>query len=61
MSSYEFDFWGRIANLKDAALQNYLATGAAKDAAQISLISNIAQNYVHTATALPNLTLLSKP
>lgn len=46
MSSYEFDFWGRIASLKDAALQSYLATGAAKDAAQISLISSIAQSYV---------------
>ena len=57
MSSYEFDFWGRIANLKDAALQNYLATGAAKDAAQISLISNIAQNYVAYSYSLAQLDL----
>jgi len=57
MSSYEFDFWGRIASLKDAALQNYLATTAAKDAAQISLISNIAQNYVAYSYSLAQLQL----
>lgn len=57
MSSYEFDFWGRIANLKDAALQDYLATGAAKDAAQISLISNIAQSYVNYSYNLAQLNL----
>lgn len=57
MSSYELDFWGRIASLKDAALQSYLATGAAKDAAQISLISNIAQNYVAYSYNLAQLNL----
>ncbi|WP_290003278.1 TolC family protein [Faucicola atlantae] len=46
LASYEFDFWGRIASLKEAALQDFLATAAAKDAVQISLISNIAQSYV---------------
>lgn len=57
MSSYELDFWGRIASLKDAALQSYLATGAARDAAQISLISNIAQNYVAYSYNLAQLRL----
>lgn len=57
LSSYEFDFWGRIANLKDAALQNFLATGAAKDAAQISLVSQIAQNYVAYSYNLAQLKL----
>ena len=57
MSSYEFDFWGRIASLKDAAVQNYLATTAAKDAAQISLISNIAQSYVAYSYSLAQLQL----
>ena len=46
MSSYEFDFWGKIANQKESALQSYFATGAAKDTAQISLISSITQSYV---------------
>ncbi len=57
MSSYEFDFWGRISSLKEAALQNFLATSAAKDAAQISLISNIAQNYVAYSYNLAQLRL----
>lgn len=57
MSSYEFDFWGRIASLKEAALQNFLASTAAKDAAQISLISNIAQNYVAYSYNLAQLKL----
>ena len=43
MSSYEFDFWGRIASLKDAA--------------QISLISNIAQSYVAYSYNLAQLQL----
>lgn len=52
MSSYEIDFWGKVANAKDAALYNYLATNSAKDAVQISLISNIAQSYVNLSYAL---------
>lgn len=47
MSSYELDFWGKIANLKEQALQNYLSTTAAKDTAQVSLIANIAKSYVN--------------
>ena len=52
MSSYELDFWGKVANSKEAALHDFLATNAAKDAAQISLISNIAQTYVNLSYAL---------
>ena len=29
MASWELDFWGRVRSLKDAALQNYLASDAA--------------------------------
>ncbi|WFF37879.1 efflux transporter outer membrane subunit [Moraxella nasibovis] len=52
MSSYELDLWGKVANAKDAALHNYLATNAAKDTVQISLISGIAQSYVNLSYAL---------
>lgn len=51
LASYEFDFWGKIANLKEQALQEYLGTTAAKDAAQISLISSVAQAYVNLSYA----------
>lgn len=57
MASYEFDFWGKISSLKDQALQNYLATSAAKDSAQISLISNIAQSYTNLSYSMAQLAL----
>lgn len=57
MANYEFDFWGKISSLKDQALQNYLATAAAKDSAQISLISNIAQSYANLSYGMAQLQL----
>ena len=57
LASYELDFWGRIDSLKDQALQNFLATTAAKDATQISLISNIAQSYANLSYGLAQLRL----
>ena len=57
LASYELDFWGRIASLKDQALQSFLATTAAKDATQISLISNIAQSYANLSYSLAQLKL----
>jgi len=57
LASYELDFWGRISSLKDQALQSFLATTAAKDATQISLISNIAQSYANLSYSLAQLQL----
>lgn len=57
LANYEFDFWGKISSLKDQALQNYLATSAAKDSAQISLISNIAQSYANLSYSKAQLAL----
>ena len=57
LANYELDFWGKISSLKDQALQNYLATTAAKDATQISLISNIAQSYANFSYSLAQLQL----
>lgn len=45
ISSWELDFFGRIRNLKRAALENYLATEEARRSFQISLISSVAQAY----------------
>lgn len=52
MASYELDLWGKIANAKEAALHQYLASNAAKDTVQISLIASIAQSYVNLSYAL---------
>ncbi|WP_211460723.1 efflux transporter outer membrane subunit [Collimonas silvisoli] len=46
MTSFELDFFGRIRSLKDAALASYLATEEARQSAQISLVSQVAQAYL---------------
>ncbi|AMD47855.1 RND transporter [Bordetella holmesii F627] len=46
MAAWELDFWGRVRNLKDAALEQYLATDAAQRAATLSLISEVADGYL---------------
>ncbi|MYN13908.1 efflux transporter outer membrane subunit [Pusillimonas sp. TS35] len=42
LTSWEIDFWGRIRNLKDAALDDWLATDAARQSVQIALIRQVA-------------------
>ncbi|WP_233867626.1 efflux transporter outer membrane subunit [Paraburkholderia adhaesiva] len=46
IASWELDFWGRVANLRDVALQNYLATDAARQAATLTLIDQVANSYL---------------
>ena len=46
LASWEIDFWGRIGNLKDAALESYLATEAAHRAASIALVAQVAKSYL---------------
>ncbi len=46
MASWEIDFWGRVRSLQDAALENYLATDAARRAASIGLIAQVANAYL---------------
>ncbi|MFZ4288230.1 efflux transporter outer membrane subunit [Variovorax sp. HJSM1_2] len=45
-SSWELDFFGRVASLKEAALAQYLATEEARKSAQISLIASVAGGYI---------------
>ena len=45
LSSFELDFFGRVRNLNEAALSAYLASDAARQAAQISLVAQVAQAY----------------
>lgn len=46
LTSYEIDFFGRVASLKDAALAQYLATEEGRKTTQISLIATVANNYL---------------
>ncbi len=45
-SAYELDFFGRVRNLSDAALESYLGTEEARRAAQISLVAEVAGDYL---------------
>ncbi|MBV6274237.1 efflux transporter outer membrane subunit [Alcaligenaceae bacterium CGII-47] len=46
LSNWELDLWGRVRSLKDAALQDYLATDAAQRAVRITLIANVANAWL---------------
>lgn len=46
VTAYELDLFGRIRDLKDAALQSYLASEQTRNATQISLIAQIAQGWL---------------
>lgn len=46
LAAWEIDFWGRVRNLKDAALETFLATDAASRAATLGLITRVADAYV---------------
>src|SRR5574343_683653 len=46
VSSWELDFWGRLASLNEAALQSFLATDAARRATTLSLIAQVADTYL---------------
>lgn len=43
--SYEFDFWGRVASLTDAARNSFLASEEARRAFQLSLVADVASSY----------------
>lgn len=45
-ASWEIDFFGRLRSLRDAAQQQYFAAGHARQAAQILLVSQVADQYL---------------
>jgi len=49
LAAYELDFFGRIGNLKDAALETYLATEATQRSVQTSLIAETANGWLSLA------------
>jgi len=46
MSAFEIDLFGRVRNLSQAALAQFLATGEARKTVQISLIAQVANTYL---------------
>ena len=57
ISSWEIDFFGRIRSLEKRALEEYLATDEARRAAQILLVSEVANAYLTLAADRENLKL----
>ena len=45
VASFELDFWGRVANLSEAARRQYLASVDAQKAFRLSLIASVASTY----------------
>ncbi|SAL02765.1 RND efflux system outer membrane lipoprotein [Caballeronia calidae] len=45
-ASWEIDFFGRIRSLKDQALAQYLSTAESRKAAEIALVSSVADQYL---------------
>ena len=56
-TAYELDFFGRVRSLSEAALQSYLATEEARRAQQITLIAEVANNYLTLAADQQRLKL----
>lgn len=58
VSSWEIDFFGRLASLKEAALAQYLATEEARKSTQISLVASVVSGWLslQTSEALLKLT-----
>lgn len=56
-SAYELDFFGRIRSLKKQALEQYLATVEARRSLQISLVAEVANDYLSLAADTERLKL----
>ncbi|MEH6409078.1 MAG: efflux transporter outer membrane subunit [Hyphomonas sp.] len=49
VTAFELDFFGRVANLNEAALQSYLSTVEGERSTKIALISSVAQAWLTLA------------
>ena len=56
-ASYEIDFWGRIRNLNEAALQQFLQTEDNQRSVQISLVADVSNAWLTLAADLARLEL----
>jgi outer membrane protein, multidrug efflux system len=57
VAGWELDLFGSVRSLKNRALEEYLATGAARSAAQISLVSAVGNAYLAMAADQESLHL----
>ncbi|MXO66322.1 efflux transporter outer membrane subunit [Altericroceibacterium endophyticum] len=57
VSSFELDFWGRVANLSDASRAQYLASVANQRAFYLSLIADVSSTYFQLIEAEEQIAL----
>lgn len=57
LNSWELDLWGRVRNLSEAALQQYLASEAGAQAARQALLAQVARTYLALREADERLAL----
>lgn len=57
INAYEFDFFGRVKYLNDAALQSYLSTIEGERAARILIAASVAENWLRLAASREQLAL----
>jgi multidrug efflux system outer membrane protein len=57
ISAFELDFFGKVKNLSEAALQQYLATEEARRSQQISLVAEVANAWLTLAADQERLRL----
>lgn len=60
VSAFELDFFGRVRNLSDAALAEYLATAEARRSAQIALVAQVAGAWLNGLAAAEQYSLLDR-
>lgn len=56
-TAFELDLFGRLRSQSEAALENYFETKAARDAARISLVAEVANTYLQWTASLKILAL----
>lgn len=57
VNSWEIDFFGRLASLKEAALADYLATEEARKSAQITLVAAVVTGWLNLQSSEAQLAL----
>ncbi|HZY19198.1 MAG TPA: efflux transporter outer membrane subunit [Ramlibacter sp.] len=56
-TAFELDFFGRVANLRNQALEQFLSTEEARNAAQISLVAEVANAWFQWSADLARVAL----
>ncbi len=56
-ASYELDLWGRVRNLNEAALQQFLQTAANRRSVEIALVADVANTWLALAADQARLRL----